>query len=164
MSSPCEGSAHPKLFYSVAELTDTLDRPPADVPPVPTVKVVDLPDRPAPRRKTQTSQAPKTMTGGAVPWWVNASPDVALVEPAKNSEPPIVVPTSPPESDDSDFEWPAWLGFVNWKLVGTAGGVASACLMLMVLSAWAASRGTVEVAAVEPMVIKQVAAPAPVVP
>src|SRR5262249_21123397 len=39
----------------------------------------------------------------------------------------------------------------------------SACLMLMVLSAWAASRSTTEVAAVEPIVVKHVPTPAPVV-
>lgn len=149
MSSPCGGSAHPKLFYSVADLTDMLDCPAveAGVPAAPAVKVVDLPDRPAARRKTQTSPATKATAVGEVPWWVSASPDVVLVEPATNSEPPIVVATSRP----------AWPSFINWKLVGTVGGGAAACLLLMVVSAWAASRGTFEVAAAEPMVIKHAA-------
>ena len=151
MSSPCEGSAHPRVFYSVADLTDMLDQAQsteAGVPAAPAVKVVDLPDRPAPRRrKTQTSTPAQAAPAGT-PWWVNASPDVVLVEPPKSAEPPIVVPTSRP----------ARLSFINWKLVGTTGSIASACLMLMVLSAWAARSGS-EVAAAQPMVIKHAAVP-----
>jgi hypothetical protein len=151
MSSPCEDSAHPKVFYSVADLTDMLDQAQAadvGVPVAPAVKVVDLPDRPTPRRKTQTMPIAKAAPANAAPWWLNAGPDVVLVEPPKSAEPPIVVPTSRP----------ALASFINWKLVGTAGGLASICLMLMVLSALAAQGGS-EVAAAQPILIKQTPTP-----
>jgi hypothetical protein len=135
----------------VADLTDTLDRAQAaevGVPVAPTVTVVDLPDRPAPRRKTQTMPVAKAAEASKGPWWLNAGPDVVLVEPAKSAEPPIVVPVS----------HPARPSFINWMQVGTAGGVASVCLLLMVLSAWAARSGP-EVAAAQPVVIKHTVIP-----
>jgi hypothetical protein len=131
----------------VADLTDMLDQAQvaeAGVPAAPAVKVVDLPDRPAPRRKTQTAPTAKAAPAGNGPWWLNAGSDVVLVDPPKGAEPPIVVPTSKP----------ARPSFINWKLVGTAGSVASVCLMMMVLSALAARSGS-EVAAAQPIVIKQ---------
>jgi hypothetical protein len=127
----------------VADLTDMLDQAQVaevGVPAAPAVKVVDLPDRPAPRRKTQTAPPAKAAPAGNSAWWLNAGPDVVLVEPPKSAEPPIVV----------SVLRPARLSFINWKLVGTAGSVASLCLMLMVLSALAA-RSDSEVAAAQPM-------------
>src|SRR5262249_48994240 len=112
MSSPTAGLAQPRIFNSIAELSDVLDgRQTAlpSLPAAPKVRVVNLPDRPqSKRRKTTVAEAP-------VLWWLNAEYDAVLVNP------PRVEPTPAATRQKS---WSMLPGLIDWKLVSVAGTAA----------------------------------------
>jgi hypothetical protein len=109
MANPPSGSARPKLFNSIAELSLKLDQ--ASIPAAPAVQVLDLPDVPAPRKAD-------------APWWVEA--DVELVPAKKTGPAPVVVVARPHRAPG-----------INWKLIRASAVAASVMMGIMVFTAWA---------------------------
>jgi hypothetical protein len=129
MSSSPAGSGQPRIFNSIAELSDFLDAGQAarlSLPVAHAVRVVDLPDRPALKRRKPTVVATEAQS----PWWLNAEYDAVLVNPQR-----VETARAPARQKP----WVSLAGLIDWKLVSVAGTAAAVAVFVMAGAFWAVS-------------------------
>jgi hypothetical protein len=136
MSNTPGGNAHPKLFYSVAELTNVLDRGTAAAPGIPAVRVVHLPDRPEPKRRKTATATVANPPPAEQPWWLNTGCDS-----------PAAPPSSPVPASKAEIgrplhvrkPWSAMTSLADWRLASAVSTAAVVVMSVLSFAFWVLS-------------------------